>query len=64
MADGVKIANVEWDGGETGKFYENAYVIPAKLVNGKSEIDVKIDTCYSRIAGRIFGVRMLFGLLQ
>jgi uncharacterized protein len=59
LADGVKIACVEWDGGSTGKFYDKEYVIPAELIDEKSVITVKIDACYGKTAGRVFGVRTL-----
>jgi DUF1680 family protein len=59
LVDGVKIAYVEWNGGTTGKFYDNEYVIPADIVGNKTSVTVKIDANHGRTAGRIFGCRIL-----
>jgi len=59
LVDGVKIAVVEWKGGTTGKFYDNEYIIPADLIGNKTSVTVKIDACYGKTAGRIFGSRIL-----
>jgi hypothetical protein len=59
LADGVKIANVEWNGGITGKFYDNEYVIPADIIGNKTSVTIKIEANYGRTAGRIFGSRIL-----
>jgi hypothetical protein len=59
LADGTKLATVEWNGGKTGKFYDVEYSLPAELIKGKSKITVKIDAPYNRTAGRVFGVRTI-----
>jgi hypothetical protein len=59
LADGVKIAYVEWNGGTTGKFYDNEYIIPADVIGGKTSVTIKIDANQGRTAGRIFGCRIL-----
>ena len=59
LVDGVKIAYVEWEGGTTGKFYDKEYSIPAELLKGKTKITIKIDACYDKTAGRVFGCRIL-----
>jgi uncharacterized protein len=59
LADGVKIACVEWNGGTTGKFYDFEYVIPADIIGNKTSVTIKIDANYGRTAGRIFGCRIL-----
>jgi hypothetical protein len=59
LADGVKIAYVEWNGGTTGKFYDNEYIIPADIIGGKTSVTIKIDANQGRTAGRIFGCRIL-----
>jgi hypothetical protein len=61
LADGVKIAYVEWNGGTTGKFYDNEYVIPADIIGNKTSVTIKIDANHGRTAGRIFGSRTLKG---
>jgi DUF1680 family protein len=59
LVDGVKIAYVEWNGGTTGKFYDNEYVIPADIIGNKNTISIKIDANHGKTAGRIFGCRIL-----
>jgi DUF1680 family protein len=59
LVDGVKIAYVEWDGGATGKFYDNEYVIPADIIGNKTSVTIKIDANHGTTAGRIFGCRIL-----
>jgi hypothetical protein len=61
LVDDVRIAYVEWDGGETGKFYDREYAIPAALTKDKMSVTIKIDACYDKTAGRIFGARTLRG---
>lgn len=59
LADGTKIAYVEWNGGTTGKFYDNEYIIPAEIIGNKSSVTIKIDANHGRTAGRIFDCRIL-----
>jgi hypothetical protein len=59
LADGSKIATVEWKGGKTGKFYDFIYPLPPALTQGKSSIAIRVDANYGRTAGRIFNVRTL-----
>jgi uncharacterized protein len=59
LVDGVKIACVEWNGGTTGKFYDNEYVIPADVISNKTSVTIKIDATYGKTAGRIFGCRII-----
>ena len=59
LVEGQKIAVVEWNGGETGRFYDVEYVIPEEVIGNKTRIIVKIDACYNKTAGRIFGCRIL-----
>ena len=59
LVDGVKIAYVEWNGGTTGKFYDNEYVIPADIIGNKTSVTIKIDANHGKTAGRIFGCRIL-----
>ena len=39
LVDGVKIAYVEWNGGTTGKFYDNEYIIPADIIANKTSVN-------------------------
>lgn len=57
--DGVVIATVDWKGGETGRFYDMEYPIPAELITGKSSVNIRIEANYGQTAGRIFGCRTL-----
>ena len=59
LVDGIRIAYVEWDGGTSGKFYDNEYVIPSDLIGNKTSVSIKIDANHERTAGRIFGCRIL-----
>ena len=59
LVDGVKIQTIEWNGGKTGKFYDIEYTLPAVLLQGKSNITVRVEANYGKTAGRIFGVRVL-----
>jgi hypothetical protein len=59
LVDGVKIAYVEWNGGITGKFYDNEYVIPPDIIGNKTSVTIKIDANHGRTAGRIFSCRIL-----
>lgn len=57
VVDGQKIKTEEWKGGETGKFYNVFYALPATLINGKTKITVRIEANYDKTAGRLFGAR-------
>jgi hypothetical protein len=59
LVEGTKIAYVEWNGGITGKFYDNEYIIPAEVIGNKTSVTIKIDACHGKTAGRIFGSRIL-----
>ena len=57
--DGQKLAIGEWNGGQTGRFYDIEYPIPLNLTKGKSLVNIRIDANQGKTAGRIFGCRML-----
>ncbi|MFM9911526.1 MAG: beta-L-arabinofuranosidase domain-containing protein [Chitinophagaceae bacterium] len=59
LIDGVKIQTIEWNGGKTGKFYDIEYALPAELLQGKSNITVRVEANYGKTAGRIFGARIV-----
>ena len=59
LINGVKLSSVQWNGGETGKFYDQEYIIPAALTHSKTSINVKIVANTNKTAGRIFGVRII-----
>jgi len=57
--DSVLIATVDWKGGQTGKFYDFEYSLPAELIAGKSTVNVRIEANYDKTAGRVFGCRTI-----
>jgi len=59
LIDGVKLVSVVWDGGETGKFYDKEYAIPAELIKGKTRVTIRIEANANKTAGRIFGCRII-----
>jgi DUF1680 family protein len=59
LVDGAKLTTVNWNGGQTGKFYDVEYPLPTELVKGKSTVTIKIDANQGRTAGRIFGCRII-----
>ncbi len=59
IAEGVKLATEQWEGGETGRFYNKTYPLPVTLIAGKTKIRVSIEANYDKTAGRVFGVRTI-----
>jgi len=59
VIDGTLIQTVAWDGGDTGKFYDQEYLIPRDLLANKTTVRVSIDAKHGKTAGRIFGVRIV-----
>ncbi len=59
LIDSVKLASVEWNGGQTGKFYDKEYPLPADMIKDKTKITVRIAAVTSKTAGRIFGCRTI-----
>jgi len=59
LIDGAKIATVDWKGGETGRFYDEEYSIPAESTKNKHRVTIRIEANYGKTAGRIFGCRTL-----
>lgn len=59
LVDGVAIASVELKGGETGKFFNEEYTIPADLLKDKTKIEVRVQATNNKTAGRVFGVRTI-----
>lgn len=54
LADGVKIACVEWNGGIADKFYDHKCIIPADLIARKASVTINTDACHGKTVGRIF----------
>lgn len=60
LIDGVLFTTVEWNEGETGKFYDRTYDIPGSLIKGKEMIMIKVLANHGKTAGRLFGARTVF----
>lgn len=59
LVDGQKLQTVNWAGGRTGKFYDIEYSLPEDLIQGKSQITIRIEANHGKTAGRIFNVKTL-----
>ncbi|MES2776934.1 MAG: beta-L-arabinofuranosidase domain-containing protein [Bacteroidota bacterium] len=59
LIDSVKIASVELKGGATGKFFDVEYPIPAALIEGKTSVEVMVQSTNGKTAGRMFGCRVI-----
>ncbi|MBE9463902.1 beta-L-arabinofuranosidase domain-containing protein [Dyadobacter subterraneus] len=59
LVDGTVIRTVEWDGGETGKFYDFEYGIDPGLLKDKTLVRIGIEANYGKTAGRVFGVKIV-----
>ena len=59
LVEGKKIAEIDWKGGETGRFYDLIYPLPAEIIGEKSSITLRIEANHGRTAGRIFGLRII-----
>ena len=57
--NGILITTVDWNGGETGKFYDVEYPLPANILEGKLSVNIRIEANYDKTAGRIFGCRTI-----
>jgi hypothetical protein len=57
--DGMLITTVDWNGGETGKFYDMEYPLPDNILAGKRSVNIRIEANYDKTAGRIFGCRTI-----
>lgn len=59
LVDGVKIATQELTGGESQRFFDVEYTIPAELTRGKSKVTIRVQAHPGKTAGRVFGCRTL-----
>lgn len=46
-------------GGQTGRFYDREYPIPAEMLTTGDKIVVRVEANYGKTAGRVFGARIL-----
>jgi hypothetical protein len=57
LIDGKKLTTVNWEGGQSNRFYDIEYPLPSGLT--ASSIRVTILANHEKTAGRIFGVSIL-----
>jgi DUF1680 family protein len=59
LVDGETIASVDLNKFKESKFYDISYKIPAKLVEGKTSINIIFQAKTKNQAGPVFGVRLV-----
>jgi hypothetical protein len=59
QVNGILIATVDWKGSTVGRFFDVEYPIPAELIKGKENVEVKVLANHNKTAGRIFGCRIV-----
>lgn len=59
LVEGTKLQTVEWDGGESGKFYDFEYEIEPSLIKDKTSVRISVEANYGKTAGRVFGVKIV-----
>jgi hypothetical protein len=61
LVDGRKIARQKLTASKPGKFMDVTYAVPAGLTKGKQKVTVKFQAHPGRIAGGVFGCRIVRG---
>ena len=64
LVEGKKIATQKVDRNKPGEFFDVEYKLPAELTRGKAKITVKFQAPPRGVAGGIFGVAMLKGIVR
>jgi hypothetical protein len=59
LLNGEKLATQKLDRNKPDEFFEVEYPIPAPLVEGKQRVTVKFQAHSGKMAGGVFGVRIL-----
>ena len=59
LVDGKKLATQKLESNRPGKFYDEKYSIPADLTKGKTSVTIRFQGLPGKIAGGVFGVRVL-----
>src|SRR5262249_10384980 len=59
LADERKVATVELGKNRPGTVYEGNYVLPVELTRGKSRVPIRFQAHPGRLAGGVFGCRIL-----
>ena len=59
LVDGTEIVTQKLDADHPGKLFEKSYDIPLALTTGKEKVEVKFVSERGKIAGGIYGVRIV-----
>ncbi len=59
LVDGVKVATQRLQNNRPGKFYDQAYALPATALAGKDRVTIRFQAQGEGFAGGVFGCRML-----
>ncbi|HPS03679.1 MAG TPA: hypothetical protein PLA90_19255, partial [Candidatus Sumerlaeota bacterium] len=59
LVDGEKIATQTLEHNKPGQFFDEKYLIPAKLTQGKAQVTVRFQAQPGKWAGGVFGLRMV-----
>ena len=59
LVDGEKIASEKLERNKPGAFFDASYSVPERLTHGKDHITVKFQAQPGKIAGGLFGLRVL-----
>jgi DUF1680 family protein len=59
LVDETRIATQKLLNNDPGKFFEQAYPIPAELTRGKTKVTIKFQAHLNNFAGGLFGCRVL-----
>lgn len=59
LIDGEKVAEQRLQNNRPNQFYDEVYAIPESLIKGKDKVVVKLQAYPERMAGGLFGARMI-----
>ncbi len=59
VVDGRKLASETSESNRPGMFYDQSYPLPPELTKGKNHVMVTFQARFRRMAGRVFGVRVV-----
>jgi uncharacterized protein len=59
LVDGEELATQTLDNNRPGEFYEESYLLPDRLTQGKQKVTVKFQARPGKIAGGVFGCSIL-----
>jgi hypothetical protein len=59
LINGQLLLTETLQGGQSGRFYDREYPIPAGLLTTGDKITVRVEANHGKTAGRVFGARIL-----